>query len=55
MKIFRAVVPGAVGVLLSMSVAAQGLIASDQPAFVTGPSMAPTIPGETPNTPEIDV
>jgi len=43
MKTIRAVVPGAVGVLLSMSAAAQGLIASDQPASVTGPSMEPTM------------
>ena len=43
MKTIRAVVPGAIGVLLSMSAAAQGLIASDQPASVTNPSMEPTM------------
>ena len=43
MKAIRAVLPGAVGVLLSMSAAAQGLIASDQPASVTGPPMEPTM------------
>ena len=43
MKTIRAVVPGAVGMLLSMSAAAQGPIASDQPASVTGPSMEPTM------------
>ena len=39
----RAVVPGAIGMLLSMSAVAQGPIASDQPAFVTDPSMEPTM------------
>ena len=39
----RAILPGAVGVLLSMSAAAQGLIASDQPTFVTGPPVEPTM------------
>lgn len=39
----RAILPGAVGVLLSMSAAAQGLIASDQPVSVTGPPMEPTM------------
>jgi hypothetical protein len=43
MKTIRAVVPGAIGVLLSMSAAAQGLIASDQPTSVTNPSMEPTM------------
>src|SRR5688572_5503158 len=38
----RAAVLGAVGMLLSMSVAAQGPIASDPPASVTGPSIEPT-------------
>ena len=37
------VVLGAVGMLLSMSVAAQESIASDWPAFVTGPSFEPTM------------
>jgi len=43
MKAFRAVVPGVVGVLLSMSAAAQGPIASDQSASVTGPSIEATM------------
>ena len=43
MKTIRAVVPGAIGVLLSMSAVAQGLIASGPPASVTGPSMEPTM------------
>ena len=43
MKTIRAVVPGAVGMLLSISAAAQGPIASDQPAFVTGRPMGPTM------------
>jgi len=42
-KTFRAVVTGAVGVLLSVSVAAQETIATDQPVSVTGPSMEPTM------------
>ena len=43
MKTIRAVVPGTIGVLLSMSAAAQGPIASDQPSFVSTPSMEPTM------------
>ena len=43
MKTVHAILPGAVGVLLSMSAAAQGLIASDQPTSVTGPPMEPTM------------
>ncbi len=43
MKTIRAILPGAVGVLLSMSAAAQGLIASDQPTSVTGPPVEPTL------------
>jgi hypothetical protein len=39
----RAILPGAVGALLSMSAAAQGLIASDQPTSVTGPPREPTM------------
>jgi hypothetical protein len=39
----RAILPGAVGVLFSMSAAAQGLIASDQPTSVTGPPGEPTM------------
>jgi len=42
-KTIRAVVPGAIGLLLSMSAAAQGLIASGQPASVNDPSMEPTM------------
>jgi hypothetical protein len=37
----RTILPRAVGVLLSMSAAAQGLIASDQPTSVTGPYVEP--------------
>jgi hypothetical protein len=43
MRTMRAVVPVTVGILLSMSAAAQGPIASDQPPSVTGPFMAPTM------------
>jgi hypothetical protein len=43
MKTIRAVVPGAVGVLLFVSAAAQGPIASDQPASVTRPAMEATM------------
>jgi hypothetical protein len=43
MKTMRAVLPGALGVLLSMSAAPQGLIASDQPASVIGPPIQPTM------------
>ena len=43
MKTIRAVVPGAVGMLLAMSAAAQGPIASDQPASITGPAMEATM------------
>ena len=43
MKTIRAVGPGAVGMLFSMSAAAQGPIASDQPPSVTGSSMEPTM------------
>jgi hypothetical protein len=39
----RAILRGAVGVLLSMSAAAQGLIASDQPTSITGPRVEPTM------------
>ena len=41
MEIIRAAVLVAAGMLLSMSAAAQGPIASDQPASVTGPSIEP--------------
>lgn len=43
MKTIHAVLPGAVGVLLSMLAAAQGPSASDQPASVTGPPLEPTM------------
>ena len=43
MKTIRAIVPGAVWMLLSMSAAAQGPIASDQPVSSTGPVMEPTM------------
>ena len=39
----RAVIPGAVAMLLSMSAVAQGPMASEQPAFVTGPYFEPTL------------
>jgi hypothetical protein len=39
----RALLPGAVGVLLSMLAAAQGLIASDQLTSVTSPPVEPTM------------
>ena len=42
MNMIRAAVPGALGVLLSISAAAQGPIASDQPAS-SGPFMEPTM------------
>jgi hypothetical protein len=42
-KTIRAIPPGVVGVLLSMSAAAQGLTASDQPTSVTAPPMEPTM------------
>ena len=64
MKTIRAVVPGAVAMLLWMSAAAQGPIAADQPASVTGPSLGVTmmpvvpypyemypLPGAAPETP----
>jgi hypothetical protein len=40
-KTIRTVIPGAVGVLLSMLAAAQGLIASDQPTSSTGVPVEP--------------
>ena len=43
MKTIRTILPGAVGVLLSMSAATQGLVASDQPTSVTGPPVEPTM------------
>ncbi len=43
MKTIRAVFSGAVAMLLWMSGAAQGPIAADQPASVTGPSMGATM------------
>ena len=43
MKTVRAVVPGAIGVLISMSAATQGLVASDQPDLLTNPLMEPTM------------
>jgi hypothetical protein len=43
MRTVRTILPGAVGVLLSMLAAAQGLIASDQPSSVTGPHVEPTM------------
>jgi hypothetical protein len=43
MKTIRTILPGALGVLLSMSAATQGLVASDQPTSVTGPPVEPTM------------
>jgi hypothetical protein len=43
MRTVRTILPGAVGVLLSMLAAAQGSIASDQPSSVTGPHVEPTM------------
>ena len=43
MKTIRAIVHGAVGVLLSMSAAGQGPIASDQLVSVAGATTAPTL------------
>lgn len=43
MKTIRAAVAGAVGMLLSMSAAAQGPIASGRPASVGGPFIEPTM------------
>ena len=43
MKTIRAILPGAVGLLLSMPAAAQGLITSEQPPSVTGPPVEPTM------------
>ena len=43
MKTIGTILPGAIGVLLSMSAAGQGLIASDQPTSVTSPPVQPTM------------
>ena len=43
MKTIRVILPGAVGVLLSMSAAAQGLVAFAQATSATGPLMEPTM------------
>lgn len=53
MKAIRAVLPSAVGVLLSMSAAAQGPIASDQPAPVTGAPTEPTMMRSVPYSDEM--
>jgi len=50
----RAVLPGAAGVLLSTSAAAQGLLASDQPTSVTGPPMEPTLTRVVPYPDDMD-
>jgi hypothetical protein len=52
MNMIRAAVPGALGVLLSISAAAQGPIASDQPAS-SGPFMEPTMMRVVPYPDEI--
>ena len=43
MKTIRAIIPGVVGLVLSMSAAGQGLVASDQPTSVTGSPVEPTM------------
>ena len=43
MKIVRAILPGAVGMLISMSAAAQGAISSEEPTSPTGPPIEPTM------------
>jgi hypothetical protein len=43
MKIVSALLPGAVGMLISMSVAAQGAVSSDEPTSRTGPPIEPTM------------
>jgi hypothetical protein len=53
MKPVRTILPGAVGVLLSMLAAAQGLIASDQPTSVTRPPVEPTMMRVVPNPDEM--
>jgi hypothetical protein len=45
--------PSALGVLLSMSAAAQGLTASDKPASVAGPPLGPTMMRVVPYSAEI--
>jgi len=52
MNMIRAAVPGALGVLLSISATAQGPIASDQPAS-SDPFMAPTMMRVVPYPDEI--
>jgi len=53
MRTIHSILPGVVGVLLSMSVAAQGLIASDQAASVSSPPMEPTLMRVVPYPDEI--
>jgi hypothetical protein len=53
MKTNRAILPGAVGVVLSVSAAAHGVIASDQPPSVTGP-VEPTMMRVVPYPDEMD-
>ena len=43
MKTIGAILLGAVAVMLAMSIAAQGLISSDQPTSITGAAMEPTM------------
>ena len=43
MRTVRTIIPGAVGLLLSMLAAAQGSTASDQPSSVTAPYAEPTM------------
>ena len=53
MNTIRGVIPGALAMLLSMPAAAQGPIASDQPASGTGPFMEPTMMRVVPDPDEM--
>lgn len=53
MKTIRGAIPGALAMLLSMSAAAQGPIAPDQPALSTGPLMEPTMMRVVPSPDEM--
>ncbi len=43
MRFFRAIFPGAVGMLISISAAAQGALPREEPAFGIGPPVQPTM------------
>ena len=53
MNTIRGAIPGALAMLLSMPAAAQGPIASDQPASGTGPFMEPTMMRVVPDPDEM--